>query len=62
MRVLIVGGTGVISTPITRILLERRVHRFISKDNDKKIKSAIEQGIKHQRTRRPPQPEPQSKQ
>lgn len=31
--------------PILRALLERRVHRFISKDNDKRIKAAIEQGV-----------------
>ena len=28
--------------PILRALLERRVHRFISKDNDRFMKSAIE--------------------
>ena len=31
--------------PILRALLERRVHRFISKDNDRFMKSAIEKGV-----------------
>jgi hypothetical protein len=31
--------------PILRFLLERTVHRFISKDNDKLIRAAIEQAI-----------------
>jgi hypothetical protein len=31
--------------PILRALLERRVHRFISKDNDRIMKSAIEKGV-----------------
>ena len=31
--------------PILRLLLERAVHRFISKDNDKLIRAAIEQAI-----------------
>ena len=31
--------------PVLRALLERRVHRFISKDNDRLITSAINDGI-----------------
>jgi hypothetical protein len=31
--------------PILRFMLERRVHRFISHDNDKLMKTAIEQGV-----------------
>ena len=31
--------------PILRFLLERAVHRFISKDNDQLIRAAIEQSI-----------------
>lgn len=35
--------------PVLRALLERRVHRFISKDNDRFMKSAIEKGIRAMR-------------
>jgi ribosome-associated toxin RatA of RatAB toxin-antitoxin module len=35
--------------PILRMLLERRVHRFISKDNDRFMKSAIEKGLRARR-------------
>ncbi len=35
--------------PIMRFFLEKRVHEFISKDNDVAIKSSIEQGIAHAR-------------
>ncbi len=31
--------------PVLRFFLERRVHRFISKDNDTLIKRAIERGV-----------------
>lgn len=31
--------------PILRFLLERRVHRYISRDNDKMLKAAIERGV-----------------
>ena len=31
--------------PILRLLFEKRVHRFISRGNDEKIKSAIERGV-----------------
>ena len=35
--------------PILRLLLERRVHRFISKDNDVLIRAAIEAAIARRR-------------
>jgi len=35
--------------PVLRFLLERRVHRFISKDNDVLMKRAVELGVEHQR-------------
>ena len=38
--------------PISRWLLESRVHRFISADNDQKIKTSIEQGLMALRARR----------
>lgn len=31
--------------PLLRVLLERRVHRFISRDNDRLMKAAIERGV-----------------
>src|SRR5580700_9473947 len=31
--------------PLMRLLLERRVHRFISKDNDKLIKDSLTKGV-----------------
>jgi hypothetical protein len=37
--------------PVLRRLLERRVHRFISKDNDRVIREAIEAGVAHARKR-----------
>jgi len=37
--------------PVMRFLLERRVHRFISKDNDQKIKAGIEHGLAERRRR-----------
>ena len=37
--------------PVTRALLERRVHRFISKDNDVLIKQAVEGGVAAMRKR-----------
>jgi hypothetical protein len=39
--------------PIMRGLLERRVHRFISKDNDRIMQSAIENGVRAMRAARP---------
>jgi hypothetical protein len=38
--------------PILRVLLERAVHRFISKDNDRSIKSSVEDGVRALRERR----------
>lgn len=37
--------------PILRFLLERRVHAFLSKDNDKLIKAAVERGVAARRAR-----------
>lgn len=37
--------------PVMRVLLEKRVHRFISKDNDRLVQRAVEQGIARQRAR-----------
>jgi hypothetical protein len=36
--------------PLMRVLLERAVHRFISKDNDKLMKRAIEGGVRAMRS------------
>ena len=38
--------------PLMRLLLERAVHRYISKDNDKLIKASIEHGIQALRAAR----------
>ena len=38
--------------PILRALLERRVHDFISKDNDRIMKAAIERALTAMRTPR----------
>lgn len=35
--------------PILRALLEKRVHTFISRDNDRILKAAIEAGVAHAR-------------
>jgi hypothetical protein len=37
--------------PVMRLLLERRVHRFISKDNDRLMKAAVEGGVAAMRRR-----------
>lgn len=37
--------------PLMRALFEARVHRFISKDNDRLVQSAVEQGVARQRAR-----------
>ena len=37
--------------PVLRLVLERRVHHFISKDNDKLITSAVNEGLKRMRAR-----------
>ena len=42
--------------PVSRRLLEARVHRFISADNDVLIKRAVEQGVAAQRARRAAKP------
>jgi hypothetical protein len=38
--------------PLARRLLERRVHRFISKDNDALLRAAVEAGVAAQRRRK----------
>ena len=38
--------------PVLRALLERRVHRFISRDNDRLITSAVNDGIRRLRAAR----------
>jgi hypothetical protein len=38
--------------PVLRLLLEKRVHRFISKDNDRLITDAINGGIRRMRAAR----------
>jgi hypothetical protein len=38
--------------PVTRALLERRVHRFISKDNDHLITTAVNDGLRRMRAAR----------
>jgi hypothetical protein len=35
--------------PLMRVLLEKRVHRFISKDNDRLIKDSLTAGVQHLR-------------
>ena len=40
--------------PLLRALLERRVHRFISRDNDRVMKAAIERGVQAMRRARSP--------
>ena len=35
--------------PILRVLLEKRVHAFISRDNDQKVKAGIEQALSARR-------------
>ena len=45
------GETYHVFNPVMRALLERYVHRFISKDNDKLVQSAIEQGIAYRRAK-----------
>ncbi|MEY2452127.1 MAG: hypothetical protein QOD92_1701 [Acidimicrobiaceae bacterium] len=45
------GETYHAFNPVLRVLLERHVHDFISKDNDRVIKSAVEQGVARLRNR-----------
>ena len=40
------GETYHAFNPILRVLFERRVHRFISKDNDRLVRTAIERGVR----------------
>ena len=40
--------------PILRVFLERAVHRYISKDNDRVIKESIERGLEAMRKRHQP--------
>jgi len=48
------GETYEAFNPLARILLEARVHRFISKDNDAIIRRAVEQGLAARRRRASP--------
>jgi hypothetical protein len=45
------GETYHVFNPVMRVLLERYVHRFISKDNDRLVQSAVEQGVARLRAR-----------
>jgi hypothetical protein len=45
------GETYEAFNPIARRFLEARVHRFISKDNDVLIRTAVEQGVAARRAR-----------
>lgn len=45
------GETYHAFSPILRLLLEGYVHRFISKDNDRLVQTAVEQGVARQRRR-----------
>lgn len=40
------GETYHAFNPVLRLLLERRVHRFISKDNDRLVRGAVERGVR----------------
>ena len=46
------GETYHAFNPVLRLLFEGRVHRFISKDNDRVIREAVEQGVAARRARR----------
>ena len=45
------GETYEAFNPLARRLLEARVHRFISADNDVLIRQAVERGVAAQRAR-----------
>jgi len=45
------GETYHAFNPILGVLFERRVHRFISKDNDRLVRLAIERGVAAHRSR-----------
>ncbi len=46
------GETYEAFNPVMRVLLERYVHRFISKDNDTLVRSAVEAGVARERAKR----------
>jgi polyketide cyclase/dehydrase/lipid transport protein len=46
------GETYHAFNPVLRLLLEGYVHRFISKDNDRLVRTAIEEGVARRRQRR----------
>ena len=48
------GETYEAFNPLARRLLEARVHRFISRDNDTLIRAAVEQGVAARRARAAP--------
>ena len=51
------GETYHAVNPVLRVLLERYVHRFISRGNDETMKSAVEEGVRRRRQRQePPRP------
>lgn len=45
------GETYHAFNPLARLLLERYVHRFISRDNDRLVRGAVEQGVARARQR-----------
>jgi hypothetical protein len=47
------GETYHAFNPVLRLLLEGYVHRFISKDNDRLVRTAIEAGVARRRARDP---------
>ena len=48
------GETYHAFNPVLRVLFERSVHQFISRDNDRLVQAAVEQGVARQRARRQP--------
>lgn len=46
------GETYHAFNPVLRVLLEGYVHRFISKDNDRLVKDAVEKGVAARRVRK----------
>jgi hypothetical protein len=46
------GETYHAFNPVLRVLFEKRVHRFISKDNDRLVQAAVEAGVAARRARR----------
>ncbi len=45
--------------PVMRFLFEKTVHDFISKDNDKQIQAAVNEGLRQFRAAQPPQTVPE---